>query len=147
MALHYLTLQDVLWINLQVTGGPQDFRFDDLEEATFYQYGYGGSQSIVPQAARFLKGFLKKKPFDAGNEATAFVACLGFLKVNGLDYKGTDSLAWFTEVENGTREPEEAIEKSFSEASDRHHLDVQESLEAVAADEKETIAHLMKVPV
>ena len=42
-ALHYLTIQDILWINLQVTKKVQHFNYARLEEGTFYQYGYGRS--------------------------------------------------------------------------------------------------------
>ena len=89
-AIQYLTVQDILWINLQVTGSPQDFRYADLEEATFYQYGYGGSTDLISQAARFLAGFMKKKPLTAGNQETAFFGCLAFLKLNGVDMEIKD---------------------------------------------------------
>jgi prophage maintenance system killer protein len=96
-ALNYLTVQDILWINLQITKKVQHFNYARLEEATFYQYAYGESNSLVPQADRFVSGFVKMHPFDAGNEATAFVACLGFLQVNGCSISATtDKVAeWF----------------------------------------------------
>jgi prophage maintenance system killer protein len=146
MALQYLTVQDVLWINLQVTGKPQDFRYADLEEAVFYQYAYGESKSLTPQAARFLGGFLKKKPLAAGNEATAFVACLAFLKVNGYEYNGSDSSAWFKNVMSGTREPLEAIEKDFVPADHSHHLDVRGAVSKVLDQQKPAIGGLSAIP-
>lgn len=82
-SLHYLTVQDILWINLQVTKKVHHFNYAKLEEASFYQYAYGDSNSLLAQAARFLTGFLKLHPIDAGNEATAFVGCAAFLKING----------------------------------------------------------------
>lgn len=95
--LHYLTVQDVLWINLQVTGKVNTFVYADLEEATFYQYGYGDSDELVSQAARFLKGFLSKKPLSVGNEPTAFLACATFLRQNGhhLTVPDAEGAAWF----------------------------------------------------
>jgi death-on-curing protein len=81
--LRYLTVQDVLWINLQVTRTVNRYRFAPLEEATYYQYAYGGSEDPLTQARRFQQGFLKMAPIEAGNEATAFVAAAAFLVVNG----------------------------------------------------------------
>ncbi|MDX2065493.1 MAG: hypothetical protein SFX74_07110 [Fimbriimonadaceae bacterium] len=81
--MHYLTVQDMLWLNLQVTQSVQRYRYADLEEATFYQYQYGQSTDVPNQAARFLGGFLAKAPFAEGNEATAVVAFHGFLALNG----------------------------------------------------------------
>jgi prophage maintenance system killer protein len=92
-ALNYLTVQDILWINLQITKKVQHFNYARLEEATFYQYAYGESNSLFPQADRFLSGFVKMHPFDSGNEATAFVACLAFLQVNG--FATSAGLDWF----------------------------------------------------
>lgn len=146
MALQYLTVQDVLWINLQVTGKPQSFSYADLEEATFYQYAYGDSMSLVPQAARFLSGFLKKKPFATGNEATAFVACLAFLKVNGYDFRDEDGHLWFTSVQSGTREPQDAIEKHFYEAPRDHHIEIRDAITEVLDSQRDAIAKLSAVP-
>jgi prophage maintenance system killer protein len=142
MALQYLTVQDVLWINLQVTGRPQEFRYADLEEATFYQYAYGESSSLIPQAARFLSGFVKKKPLAAGNEATALVACLAFLKVNGYELRSEDSYAWFASVLKGTHSAQEAIEKDFYEAPRDHHVEIREAISEVMADQKDAVAKL-----
>lgn len=96
-SLHYLTVQDVLWINLQITKKVQHFNYARLEEATFYQYAYGESSTLFPQAERFVSGFVRMHPLDAGNEATAFVACLAFLKINGYSTAVSDERlrAWF----------------------------------------------------
>jgi prophage maintenance system killer protein len=96
MSLHYLTIQDILWINLQVTKKVQRFHYAKLEEASFYQYAYGASNSLLAQAARFLPGFARLGPFSAGNDQTAFVAFAAFLEVNGatLDLDDRQALAW-----------------------------------------------------
>lgn len=98
--LHYLTVQDVLWINLQATKKVQHFKYARLEEATFYQYAYGESTSLVAQAGRFLSGFLKLHPFDAGNESTGLISCATFLEINGQDLDVDDSKAidWLDKV-------------------------------------------------
>ncbi len=49
-SLKYLTVQDMLWINLQATKKVQHFRYALLEEATYYQYGYGASRQSRPDA-------------------------------------------------------------------------------------------------
>ncbi len=144
-AMQYLTVQDILWINLHVTGAPQEFRFADLEEATYYQYGYGGSKSLIPQAANFLSGFLKKKPIAAGNEATAFIGCLSFLKVNGVSLKLDDPLAWFRGIEDGTLETLDAIEKSHFEDHGDHHLEVSDAIEAIKLQYADVISKLSAV--
>jgi len=81
--LQYLTVQDMLWINLQTTKKVQHFQYAKLEEATFYQYGYGAGTGLISQAARFLTGFIRMHPFEAGNEATALIGCVTFLRLNG----------------------------------------------------------------
>lgn len=100
--IRYLTVQDHLWINLQVSGHSQPFNFATLEEATYLQYSYGGSNDVFAQAARYGAGFGVKSPFAEGNEATAFVGLLSFLRLNGYeielpDSKGADFLATLTE--------------------------------------------------
>lgn len=85
--LCYLTVQDMLWINLQVTGKVKDYQFMKLEEGTFYQYGYGSSTDLRIQSERFLRGFTKNAPFTEGNEMTAVIGYLAFLKVNGHEIK------------------------------------------------------------
>ena len=82
MALRTLTVQDILWMNLQITRRVNHYSNPRLEEATYYQFGYGDSTGIDSQAARLLSGFVRMKPFDAGNEATALAATLVFLELN-----------------------------------------------------------------
>lgn len=82
--MHYLTVQDMLWLNLQLTKEEHKFDFALLEEATFLQYAYNNSKDIAGQAAKFLTGFRKKAPFTAGNEACAFIGALAFVEANGM---------------------------------------------------------------
>src|SRR5260221_1581353 len=96
-SMHYLTIQDVVWITLQVTKKVNTFDYARLEEAAFYQYAYGESNTLLRQAARFITGSIKMRPFTAGNEATALVSGLAFLEING--YKLTADpdqiMCWF----------------------------------------------------
>ena len=120
--MYYLTVQDILWINLQVTKRQQSFNYAKLEEATFYQYAYGHSASLLSQAARLLSGFVSKRPFTNGNEATAFVAALAFLKLNGTDVNLSDDTAshW---IERASRDSSAAHEMltDIAEDSAEHH--------------------------
>jgi prophage maintenance system killer protein len=120
--LHYLTVQDILWINLQVTEKVHHYSYAKLEEATYYQYAYGESKSVVRQAARFLTGFPKMHPLDAGNEATTFIGVLTFLSINGLsiDLKDGKALDWFESVQSKSVDAESAI-KSIAKPCPDHH--------------------------
>ena len=96
MAMHYLTVQDMLFLNLRITGSKQPFDTLNLEEAVYCQYGSGQSSDLVAQGARFLTGFAKMAPFKAGNEACAFAGLVAFLEANGkaLDVKDIGAEAW-----------------------------------------------------
>ena len=94
--LRYLTVQDILWINLQATGRVNEFNFAALEEATFGQYAYGSSDDLRSQATRLAKGFVAKSPLAEGNEATALIAVATFLRLNGayLSVCDDEAAAW-----------------------------------------------------
>jgi prophage maintenance system killer protein len=146
MHLEYLTVQDVLWINFQVTRKLQRFSYATLEEAVFYQYAYGESNILVPQAARLLRGFLKLAPFSVGNEATALVATLAFLVLNGRDLTLQDSqaLEWFEDVRSGKTNAIQAIESATRESHGGHHGEpsVQQTMQQVLSRFPNTIAKL-----
>ena len=120
--LHYLTVQDILWINQQVTERVHHFSYAKLEEATYYQYSYGESKSVVHQAARFLTGFPRMRPLDAGNEATAFVGCLTFLQINGMtiDLKDGKGAEWLESILMKKVDAETAINSIAKPATDSH---------------------------
>lgn len=98
--LNYLTVQDMIWVNLQVTEKVNRFEFAELEEATYYQYGYGPSAALLEQAAKFLNGFAKKQPFASGDAATAFIGFVGFLSINGRKFKLSDdeAVGWIAKL-------------------------------------------------
>ncbi len=136
-SLHYLTVQDVLWINLQVTGKVETYRYADLEEATYYQYAYGESTSLAPQAARFLGGFVAKAPLANANEATAFLSTLAFLEINGMDLSlsDADAPAWFARAAASKSGTPTAIQEVASEGHSHH---------AGVPDMKATVRDLLK---
>lgn len=121
--LHYLTVQDILWINLQVTGRVNHYQFARLEEATFYQYAYGKSTELLTQAARFARGFPKLAPFQAGNEATALIAVLAFLEMNGrkVSLSDAESFAFAKALQDRGREAETLLADIAADRHDDHH--------------------------
>jgi prophage maintenance system killer protein len=145
--LHYLTVQDLLWINLQATKKVQHFNYARLEEATFYQYAYGDSSSLVPQAARFLPGFIRMHPFDAGNESTALIACATFLRMNGsvLNVPDADAEAWLDKVMTKQISGQDAV-ANFTEPIPHFHdvlkPDVRSVSKSVLDNYKDTLESL-----
>ncbi|CUU03017.1 hypothetical protein GBSOP10_102424 [Armatimonadetes bacterium GBS] len=107
----YLTLQDLIWINTEVTKRPQPYSYERLEEATYYQYSYRQSRDVVLQAARFLWGYLKYRPFAQGNYATALIATLALLQINGYEAHLPVEQAneWLLSVAERKKHPLDAI--------------------------------------
>ncbi len=107
----YLTLQDLIWINSEITKSPQPYSYDRLEEATYYQYSYRQSRDVPLQAARFLWGYLKYRPFARGNLATALIATLAFLHINGYETRlpVENAAEWMTQVATRRKHPLDAI--------------------------------------
>lgn len=132
-SLHYLTVQDILWLNLQVTKKVHHFSQVKLEEATFYQYAYGESNTLLPQAARFLSGFLKMHPFEAGNESTIFIATLAFLRLNGQDVSLLDEMgaAWLQKAKSSREGARSAIAEIVQPLDEHHHEDVRTAITAI----------------
>lgn len=146
-ALHYLTVQDILWINLQVTKKVQHFNFAKLEEATFFQYAYGENKSLLQQAARFLSGFGRLHPFDAGNNSTAFIGALAFLKINGKSVNLSDSAAsgWYEGARSKQKSGDELFSEILADDHDDHHgtvPNVRGAIEAILAQFPTTLASL-----
>lgn len=110
-AIQYLTVQDILWINLQVTKRSNPFPYAKLEEATFLQYAYGQSRDVLGQAARFMKGFIAMAPFGDGDRETAFLAGAAFLELNGyeLAIPPAEAAAWIERVATGQVDPANAL--------------------------------------
>ena len=149
--LHYLTVQDILWINLQATKKVHHFSHARLEEATFYQYAYGDSKEILGQAARFLSGFMKMRPLDAGNEATAFLALASFLLVNGAQLCVEDArgAAWFRAASASAEAAREALEAivQIDGSGHDHKLDVRAATRSAMDLYPATTAALAMTPV
>jgi death-on-curing protein len=130
MALNYLTVQDVLYLSLQITKAPQPFDYARLEEAVFYQYAPGQSEDLAKQGARFLTGFSKMAPFAAGNEACAFAGLVAFLEANGrtLGLGDAEGAAWFRSVVEDRALAEEAILERWAAGAEVHGVPDWESI-------------------
>jgi prophage maintenance system killer protein len=117
----YLTVQDHLWMNLQVTKKQPSWNFAKLEQAVYYQYAYGRSTDLIAQAARYLHGFIKNAPFESGNAATAGIGLATFLKLNGYELKvDAKGLRKLVESSNGTLESCESELRKATQKSHHH---------------------------
>ncbi|MBS1724991.1 MAG: hypothetical protein JSS66_18785 [Armatimonadetes bacterium] len=148
--MHYLTVPDMLWINIQVTGAPQAYNYATLEEATFYQYSQGTSTDLARQAARFLTGFVRLQPFASGNEATAFVGWLAFLAANGhgIDFSGHDATAWVKHVWSNPDHAVEAVRDAMVAKESHGRFGVPETgatVEGILAEFHATVQALQPV--
>lgn len=126
-ALHYLTVQDMLWIHHQITKKVAPFHYAHLEEGTYYQYGYGSSTSLFPQAGRFLTGFPKMAPFAGANGASAFVGTVAFLALNGahLQVSDAEASAWLGSLGTDAKAVGAALEAKCKVEEGHHdHLPV-----------------------
>lgn len=127
--LHYLTIQDVLWVHLQVTNKVETYDYARLEEAVFYQYALGDSTGLLPQASRFVTGFIRMHPFEGGNEATAFLACSAFLRLNGkvLSVEPAKAAVWIASAKSSRQ----SLEAQVADAPADEHLDTRSALGVV----------------
>jgi len=144
--LHYLTVQDLLWINLQVTGSVQQFDYAKLEDGAYYQYGYGASANLLKQAGRFYNGLAHKNGFAAGNKATAFVAMAAFLVLNGRTLKVKDTAGAIDGIpahEKGSADWVEANSLRDHDAEHHHYLP-QEAIKVILAQYPKLISALAK---
>ena len=143
--MHYLTVQDVLWIHLQIAKKPGKFSFAKLEEATSYQYAYGKSHDVLSQAARFFSGFVAQSPFDSANKAVAFASGVVFLELNRLEFspKEKDLVAWLDQATNPATN-HAAVEGSTTPAHDAHHSESRVVAKAVLEKYQATIKKLLE---
>lgn len=148
-ATRYLTIQDLLWTNLQATKKVNAFRYAPLEEVASYQYAYGESSSPLQSADRFLMGFGKLRPFDAGNEATGFLACFAFLSLNGVRPTLPDSEGahWWGKVASGAVQPAEALKVVVEPATGHAPESVESAVRELLARYPKTVAALLESPV
>ncbi len=147
--LNYLTVQDLMWVNLQVTKEPQNWDFARLEEGVFLQYGYGESSDLVDQAAQFLTKFATLRPFTLGNEACALIGGIAFLEMNGrgLYLEDSEAVAFYEELVADPRHAREKLTVKLTEHDvETHHgtPDVRGILGEVLARYAESVNHLVK---
>ena len=143
--MHYLTVQDVLWIHLQIARKPGKFSYANLEEATSYQYAYGKSHDVLAQAARFFSGFAAKSPFESANRAVAFASGVVFLEINGRHFnpKDKDLVEWLDRASTPAT-CKETIEGSTVVAHDAHHIESRDVAKVVLEKYEATIKKLLE---
>jgi prophage maintenance system killer protein len=147
--LHYLTVQDFLWISQELTKKVQKYNFATLEEAVFSQYSYGSSVDLTGQAARLVKDLRRLKPFAEGNEAIAFVGLAAFLESNhqSLTLTAEESLGWIRQLWANPGAAKEMIASKLEHGHPHgvHGLaSVREVVAAVLSGHGETVAALLK---
>lgn len=133
VALEYLTVQDHLFINLQVSKKKNTWNFARLEEGVYFQYGYGGSTDLFLQAARYATGFPRKAPFDgSGNLATGFVGLIAFLALNGyaLNVPVAEAAGWYRNFPTDAEKGKVHLQGSVVESGD-HHPEVESVVNGV----------------
>lgn len=142
--MHYLTVQDVIWIHLQIAKKQGKFSFSKLEEATSYQYAYGKSHDVLAQAARFFPGFIAMSPFDSGNKAVAFASGVVFLELNGLSFnpKEKDLALWLDRATDSSTS-RATIESGTELAQGDHHSGAREVAKSVLARYESAINKLL----
>jgi len=148
MANQYLTTQDVLWINHQITGESYAFREAELLEVVSQQYTYGANHDFLSNAARFATAFQGRDVIDHAGLATNFVALLAFSKLNGYDVTLTDEAAagWYTEIGKDRFKAAEALEVGLRREEhqhDSHNPPVRVTVQDVIAAYPETIKKLL----
>ena len=146
--LHTLTVPDLLWINLQLTGETVPYHYARLEEAVFTQFGHGSSRDVPAQAAGFLTEFARLRPFTRGNDACAFVGCLTFLAMNGHRLKLVDSEAaeWARGIWADPDSVHAGIQERLAVQESDHgsHPDHYETARTVLDQFPETLQELVK---
>lgn len=147
--LSYLTVQDMMWVNLQLTKEPQPWNYATLEEGVFCQYGYGTSVDLVGQAASFLTGFANKRAFKSGNEACAFVGMVAFLEMNNhtLNLSDAEASDWVAVAFKEPGSVKEMIEARLGHIHTHTHHgtpDARAILGDVLARYPQTVARLVK---
>ena len=142
--MHYLTVQDILWIHLQIAKKQESFSFAQLEEATNYQYSYGKSKDVLGQAARLLGNFATKAPFGSANKAVALVAGIAFLELNGyeLHSKEKDLVGWLDKCADKATALQ-TVTASVSKTTHEHEATTREIAKEILNHHASTIKKLM----
>lgn len=83
--IRYLTAQDALWLNQQITGVTPTFELGRLDDGISFQYALGKATDLPRMASQLAKGMVIKRPFSVGSRTTALAAFLTFCSLNELE--------------------------------------------------------------
>jgi death on curing protein len=93
--VRYLTMADVLAVHNAIMSDlgyrAEPLRDEGLLESALLKpqmAAYYENADIVRQATLLAVGIAQNQPFVDGNKRTAYIACLTFLRANGLDFRG-----------------------------------------------------------
>lgn len=142
--MHYLTVQDVLWLHLQIAKKAVKFNYAKLEEGVNYQYAYGKSKDILSQSARFFSGFPKMNPFESGNRAVTLAAGITFLALNGYELKvNAKDLSDWLDRASSPSDAKVALELAMVKSDHAHHGTTKEIAKDILEKYHTAISKLM----
>src|SRR3712207_1826975 len=88
--------------SLRLFGGAEGLRDEGMLESALARpvnaWSYGGEERIPWLAAAYAFGLSKNHPFIDGNKRAAFIACVGFLKLNGYNLTASQPDAYRTMI-------------------------------------------------
>ncbi|ANY80107.1 death-on-curing protein [Microvirga ossetica] len=89
--------------SLRLFGGADGLRdegmLDSARARPVNAWSYRGEAGIAQLAAAYAFGLSKNHPFIDGNKRAAFIACVGFLKLNGLNLVASQLEAYRTMID------------------------------------------------
>lgn len=145
-AVHVLTVQDHLFINLQVSKKQHNWNFERLEEGVYYQYGYGKSVDVIGQAGRYATGFSRKSPFAGANVATGFVGLLTFLRMNGYSFElePASAVTWWQQMRNAGENAKDRLAGFATFGADSHGEEIADLIQWVLTTYAEAITKMVE---
>jgi death on curing protein len=89
--------------SLRLFGGAEGLRDRGAPESALMRpvnaWSCRGETDLAALAAAYAFGLAKNHPFIDGNKRAAFLACVGFLKLNGFDLRAPQPEAYRTMME------------------------------------------------
>ncbi len=120
------------------------FNMVTLEEAVYYQYGYGQSRDIIAQAAKYIVGFNEKKPFAGENDTTAFIGLITFLKINGysVNLDAQSAASWIKTLGRSNEMAATKITEIASLQEHFHAISIEEATKSVLSQYGQVLVEL-----
>lgn len=107
--------------SLRLFGGAEGIRDEGALESALMRpvnvWSYRDETALPTLAAAYAFGLAKNHPFVDGNKRAAFIACVGFLKLNGLDLRAPQPDAYRAMIALAAGD---MTEEAFAAWLDRH---------------------------